>query len=263
MENFGLDRAYPGVFAPDEARLVASLQDISQDVPARHRLARTGSEAADALYLTAGLVSTYQIDLLGRRQLVGLQVPGDYVGLSALALGRLDHTIETISAASLCRFPCSGLDRLQAEAPRLLQKLWRISMIELSIQRYWVFRLGRLTGRARIANFFCEMLLRLYSRELCTPEQFHLPITQIELAEICGMTPVHANRMLAELRAEGICIFEQGRVQVRKFFDLFQTGQYSWRYLYLNPDLDKEIHQRLKGGRGAAGRIGLGFDRKA
>lgn len=65
-----------------------------------------------------------------------------------------------------------------------------------------------------MANFFCEMLLRLYSRGLCGIDRFHLPITQTDLAECCGMTPVHTNRMLAELRDQGVCTFSQGMAEL-------------------------------------------------
>ena len=95
-----------------------------------------------------------------------------------------------------------------------------------------------------MASFFCEMLVRLYARSLCTLDGFELPLTQTDLAEVSGMTPVHVNRMLSELRDEGICTFTQGTVQILDLPGLFQTGQYRWDYLYLDEDLDQEIAEK-------------------
>lgn len=135
------------------------------------------------------------------------------------------------------------------QTPVLVEKLWRILMIEAAIHRYWVFRLGRLAGRAQVAKFFCEML-RLYSRVLCEIDRFHLPVTQTDLAECCGMTPVHANRMLAELRDQGVCTFSQGMVEVTRLPELFETGQYSWSCLCLDAELDLELRAGLSRPRG-------------
>ena len=77
--------------------------------------------------------------------------------------------------------------------------------------------------------------------EAGTFDGFDLPLTQTDLAEVSGMTPVHVSRMLSELREEGICAFAQGAVQILNLPALFQTGQYRWDHLYLGDDLDREI----------------------
>jgi len=238
------------VFTPPEGRALASLQENCLTFRPRQRILRRDRPQEGALYLSEGFVGRYRGDRFGRRQLLGLQIPGDYVDLGGFLLGHADHDLEALGEVVTRAIPDLCLQALEAEAPDILRKLWRISLTDAAIHRYWIFRLGRLAGRARIASFFCEMLLRLHSRGLCALDRFDLPITQVDLAEACGMTPVHANRMLGELRDEGICTFSHGAVHIADLPGLIQTGQYSWSYLSLAPELDREIQEKVSGWHG-------------
>ncbi|WP_167626555.1 Crp/Fnr family transcriptional regulator [Paracoccus luteus] len=251
-----LSQAWPDVLTSAEAQFLSDLQGGPQAFRPRQPIMRCEQPVESALYLCSGFAGRYRSDKTGRRQLLALQVPGDYIDLPGFVLGHLDHDLDALGPVVVRGTPHDRLQMLYGQAPELVHKLWRISLIDASIHRYWIFRIGRLAGRARIANFFCEMLLRLYARGLCDFHAFQLPLAQVDLAEACGMTPVHANRMLAELRDEGICTFADGSVQIGKLPKLFQIGQYSWNYLYLAPDLDAEIRGRVIGpGRPAAGAL--------
>ena len=245
MTELTLDRAWPCIFTPCDAQKVASIQLAPETWAARQPLVHASVPLSSSLYLEHGLLGRYRTDRLGRRQFLSLQIPGDYVDLPAYMLGHLDHNLEAISEAVVRRTPHDAVHTLRQQEPDLFQKLWKISLIDASIDRYWTFRVGRLVGRARVANFFCEMLLRFYARGLCDFDGFRLQVTQVDLAEICGMTPVHVNRLMAELRDEGICTFSQGHLRITNLPDLFQTGQYSWDYLYLDPETDHEIRKRV------------------
>lgn len=251
MTDLTLDRAWPGIFTPADARLLASIQMAPEVWAGRQPVVRANVPLTDSIYLERGLMGRYRTDRLGRRQFLSLQIPGDYVDLPAYTLGHLDHDLDTISEAVVCRVPHEKIHVLRREQPGLFEKLWKISLIDASIHRYWTFRIGRLVGRARIANFFCEMLLRFYARGLCSLDGLGLQVTQVDLAEICGMTPVHVNRLMAELRDEGICTFSQGHLRIMKLTELFHTGQYSWDYLYLDPEVDRAIRERVSASRRA------------
>lgn len=236
-----LEQAWPAVFTAPEAQLLAGLQSAPATFRPRQQIPAREASRDSLLYLSSGFVGVYRLDRLGRRQFLGLHLPGDYVDLSGFLLGRATCHMDAFGPATVRATPRDLLQTLEKERPEIVQKFWRLSMIEASISRYWIFRIGRLVGRARIANFLCEMLLRLHARGLCGMDGFEMPLAQIDLAEICGMTPVHASRMLAELREEGICTFVQGSVRIMKLPELFLMAQYRWDYLYLGPELDEEI----------------------
>lgn len=248
MQVMTIEQAWPDVFTPAEAQLLSGLKSASMMLRPRQQITRHEAAQNSVLYLSSGFVGVYRLDRLGRRQFLGLYLPGDYVDLAGFFLGRPDYNMDAFGFAMVEATSCERLQGLGAQAPAILERLWHISMIDAAIDRYWIFRIGRLVGRARIANFLCEMLLRLYARGLCSMDRFEVPLAQIDLAEICGMTPVHASRMLAELRDEGICTFTQGMVQVMKLPELFQTGQYRWDYLHLGSELDREIRERVMSG---------------
>lgn len=245
MLDMQLDRAYRDVFDCVDAEMLSRLLGEAQVLGPRQRLVRANVPLTQSYYLTDGFIGRTRIDRSGRRQFLALQVPGDYIDLPAFVLHRLDHDLYTISEAAVRPTQHSDLIALRDINPALFQKLWRISMIDASIHRYWIFRVGRLSGRARIANFFCEVLVRLYARGLGTLHRFALPLTQTDIAEICGITAVHANRLIAELRAEGTCAMAGGEVVVSDPAALIRAGQFTWDYLYLPDEVESELRHLL------------------
>lgn len=233
MQGIEIDQAYPDLFSHSDANLLRSLEGAPVAFAARQRVVRAQEPVFQSVYLRQGFAGRYRADRLGRRQLLALQVAGDFVDLPSFVLGHLDHDVETLSAVSIRGLPHATIADLRLSAPALYDKLWRISLIDAAIHRYWVFRVGRLVGRARVANFFAEIFTRLYARGLCGLDGFELPINQTELGEACGMTAVHANRMIAELRAEGICSFTSAGVRIADLPGLLRTGQFDWDYLFL------------------------------
>jgi len=230
MPGINLHRAYPDLITVAEAELLASLKTGETFLRARQRTGQPGVRITHASYLLEGYVGRFRADTQGRRQFLALQIPGDFIDLPAFMLGHVDHEIETLSPATITALPHPRIATLREAAPDTYDKLWHIALLDASIQRYWTFRTGRLGGRARIANLFAEMLVRQYARGLCGLESCRLPVSQTDLAHACGMTPVHANRMLGELREAGICLFVDGRVEVLDLPGLFRQGEFQWDY---------------------------------
>ena len=236
-----LNRAYPDVFSTEDSARMAQLLGPAIPVRGRERLIRAGEVLDHSMFLCSGFLGRYSSDRLGRRQFVSLQIPGDYVDLPAYLLKSLDHDIDSLGPSVVRPTAHAELDRIGDTDPELYRKLWRISMIDAAIQRYWVFRIGRLPGKARLANFFCEMFLRLFARGLADPQGFVLPTSQADLAEICGMTSVHVNRLLAELRLDGICTIGGGRLEILDLQRMFRVGQHSRGYLYLPRSVEEQL----------------------
>lgn len=243
-----LHLAYPDIFSRADAATLTMLMGPRQELRPRQRIARANVPMCQSIYLEQGFAARYRLDRTGRRQFLSLHVPGDFIDLPSLVLGSIDHDIDSVGTVVLRGIAHGDLGRLMAEHPPLMRNLWRISLMDAAVHRYWIFRIGRLPGRARVANFFCEMLIRQYARGLCSTQRFELPLTQTDLGEACGITPVHANRMLGELRADGICDFADGEVEVHDLPALIRTGHFSWDYLYLPSEIDGALRQQLSAG---------------
>lgn len=240
-----LDRAYPDIFSAADAALLAGFQGPPISVRSRTKIIRANVLLDQSLYLTHGMLGRYNMDRQGRRQFVGIQIAGDYFDLAAYLLGYLDHDVDTLSPCEMRATSYGQLDRIGEERPDLYRKLWKISMIDASVHRYWIFRLGRLAGKARIANFLTEMFVRLYARGMCGTDRYELPLSQNDLGEINGMTSVHVNRLLGELRLDGMCTLSDGIVHLGNLKGLARVGHYSPEYLCLAPEITADVRKLL------------------
>ncbi|MDF2231283.1 Crp/Fnr family transcriptional regulator [Albimonas sp. CAU 1670] len=213
-------------------RLKAACSGVVE-VPAGTVLTRAGEPLDRSALLLDGLMARNATDGVREAQMVALQVPGDFVDLHGLPLGRLDHDVVAVTPARLALFPHEALLSIVERGAADAGALWALTMIDASIHRHWTFRIGQLRALAGMANFLCEMQLRM---ELCGRSKdgrFALPLIQSQLAEACGLSGVHVNRTLRELREAGICVVRDGEVQILDQAEAVRIGRFDPGYLYL------------------------------
>ena len=221
---------------PDErARLDAAISEVRTIEP-RTTIVRAGDYLGESTLLLEGFLSRYIDDRAGLRQLVAVHVPGDFVDLHAFPLKVLDHNIATMTAVSIATVPHSELEAMARDMPQLTHKLWFATLIDAAIHRAWLFRLGRLDAVGRVAHFLCETNTRLVSAGLSDGYRFALGMTQADLAEICGLTSVHINRVLRFLRQERLCVFRSSLVDILDPEKLAARGQFDPAYLYIDTE---------------------------
>ncbi|WP_428333823.1 Crp/Fnr family transcriptional regulator [Novosphingobium sp.] len=219
---------------PEErARLEEAISEVRQIGP-RTTIVHAGDPLDYSTLLLDGFLSRYIDDREGLRQLVAVHVPGDFVDLHAFPLKVLDHDVATMTAASIAIVPHADLNTIVHDMPGIVQKLWFSTLIDAAIYRAWLFRLGRLDAVGRVAHFLCEINARLVSAGLSDGSHFSLGITQADLAEICGLTTVHVNRVLRHLRQERLCVFRSSRVEIADPERLALRAQFDPAYLYID-----------------------------
>lgn len=211
---------------------------------ARTTIARAGEPLSNSTLLLEGFMCRYVDDRQGLRQLVAVQVPGDFVDMHAYPLKVLDHDVATLTAVTVAILPHDALDHINATMPELTRKLWFSTLLDAAMHRAWVFRLGRLDAVGRVAHFLSETHLRLKAVNLSDGARFALGITQSDLSEICGITNVHTNRVLRQLREEGLCVFRSSLVDILNVEGLQRRGQFDPDYLYINFDADDPDRER-------------------
>lgn len=203
-----------------------------ETLPARASMARRGEPIYHSKYLIEGFVYRYMDDVSGRRQLLAVHIPGDFVDLHGYPLRRLDHDIATLTPVKLAAFDHRGLTALIDRRTDLMRMLWFSTLIDAAMHREWIFGLGRLDAEGRVAHFFCEMTTRLRMVDMAAGDRYVLPLTQNDLAEACGMTGVHVNRVLRVLREGGLMSFRSGQVEINDFAGLARLAEYDGAYLY-------------------------------
>lgn len=220
--------------SPDEKqRLEDAISDV-RDIPARSTLFRAGEQVRVSAFVIEGFMARFIPDRAGLRQLVAVQVPGDFIDLHAYPLTVLDHDVGTITKARIAIVPHDAIDMLIAADPDLGKKLWFSTLLDAAQHRHWIFRIGRLSAQGRVAHFLCEMFIRLHAIDRVDGHSFHLPMTQADIGDVCGLTSIHVNRVMRQLRDQDLCRVAGRDVTLPHFEALARLGNFSAQYLYLN-----------------------------
>ena len=198
-------------------------------------LVEEGEPLDQSLLLIHGWLGRAKDRRTGRRQIVELHVPGDFADLHGFTLKRLDHKIVTLADSVVATVPHDRLERLTIDYPRLARIYWFLTNVDAAVHRQWAFALGGSSSPARMAHLLCELFVRLDVVGLVRGVSYDFPLTQEELAMCLGLTPVHVNRTLQELRRAGHVDVAARQVRSPDFAALAAAGQFDPGYLYLEP----------------------------
>lgn len=234
FDNFLRNRRGDQISAEDRAVLKAAVSE-ERVQPRRTTLIHRGEPIGVSTYLVSGFMCRYMDDYRGERQLVAVHIPGDFVDLHGYPLGRLDHDLATLTDCRIAFVPHRRLDAILAERPALAKLLWFSTLLDAAMHREWIFRLGRLPAVKRLGHFLCETEIRLRAVGLSDGHSFELPLTQSDLAEACGITAVHVNRMLRELRQTGLLLMKGTTVTITDPARLAKASEFDPDYLFFDP----------------------------
>lgn len=169
----------------------------------------------------------------GARQMLELSVAGDFIDLHSFTMKRLDHDIIALAPCRILLCPHETLAGTIDAHPHLGRLLWLMTVIDASIYREWMLSLGRRTALSRVANLFCELRVRLETVGLATEDGYALPLTQTDLSDLLGLTTVHINRTLRDLRERGVLTFKSRRVDIKDWDQLADLAEFDPFYLGL------------------------------
>jgi CRP-like cAMP-binding protein len=170
----------------------------------------------------------------GERQVTQLHVAGDFVDLHGFTLQCLDHDVMSMSDCKVALVPHDRIRALTEISPRLTRIYWFMTNMDAAIQREWALSLGQRSAISRMAHLFCEMYARLEVVGHAAGDRCEFPLTQRELSECLGLTVVHANRTIQELRRRGLIELESRSLTIRDRAALQTLAQFDDSYLYLD-----------------------------
>lgn len=217
----------------EEERAIRGLVSETRQVPGDRVLIRAGAEIDVSLLLLKGWLARSKDLAGGERQLTELHVAGDFPDLHGFTLKRLDHDVLTLSDCILGIVPHDRLTKLTDRHPRLARIYWLMTNMDAAIQREATLSLGQRSAIARMAHLFCEMFVRLEVGGLTEGNSCEFPLTQRELSECLGMTAVHVNRTLQELRRQGLVELRGQRLTIHDRTALEGVAEFDPAYLYL------------------------------
>ena len=225
-------RARNDISAEEEKAIRDSISEVI-DYPADKTIVRAGDLLTSSTLLIQGFLARYKDLSDGQRQITELHVTGDFADLHSFTLKRLDHNVMTLTRCRIGLVPHERLEAMTRDFPHLTRLYWFSTNLDAAIHREWEVSLGRRPAIARMAHLFCELHVRLKLVENADESSYDLPLTQTDLAECLGLTPVHVNRTLKELRERGLVTFRGGRVVIDDLRGLERVAEFDPAYLYL------------------------------
>lgn len=172
----------------------------------------------------------------GARQLTALHIAGDFVDLHGLVLKQMDHSVIALSDCTVVFVAHDALRQISEKAPHLARLLWLSTTIDAAIQRKMTALLGRHTPTERLAHLVCELYLRLEAVGLAANGTYRFPLTQSELADFLGLSLVHTNRTVRDLRATNWLVWDHADIQIVEYGRLAAFANFDPAYLYLGVD---------------------------
>lgn len=217
----------------DDSRAVLGLPFRLRKLDAGTYLIREGSLPGHCAVLVDGFAYRQKVTGDGSRQILAVCIPGDAVDLQNIFLNVSDHAVQMLTRGTIADLSREPLQELVLSRPAVGRGIIQLTLIEASILREWVVNVGRRDARERVAHILCEFAVRLETRGLAFADGFELPMTQEQLGDATGLTPVHVNRVLKGLEADGLITRRRRVIHFNDWRALQDAGDFTRAYLHI------------------------------
>ena len=222
--------------APVSAEVREALEDLRYTMRRVSRgqdIIREGDVPKECVLLLSGFLSSYKVLGDGRKQIVGFHIPGDMPDLQSYFIKKVDFYLTATTESVVAAIAHKDIGKLLKSVPALVELLWRDTLITASTFRTWVIATGRMSAAEHCAHIICELYTRYQAVGLAQEASFAIPITQEQLAYALGLSAVHANRTVQQLRGDGLIRMEGGQVTILELERLQSFAQFDPTYLHL------------------------------
>lgn len=226
-----LDHLYP--LAPDETALLEGICTSTLNFDAGEDLVLEGDQPRECNLLLEGMTCRNQILPDGKRQIFSFHIAGDIYDAQNFLLNEMDHTVSALTACTVAPIPHSKMTEITERYPRIARAFWKDTLVDAARFREWMLSIGRRTAYQRLAHLMCELYIRHDIAGLADGWSIPWPITQDDVGDALGLSNVHVNRTLKELRGEHLITLAKSRLDIHNWSGLKQAGQFEVRYLHL------------------------------
>ena len=217
----------------DEATLTAGILDV-REIQAGHDIIRDGDRPDEVRLVVEGVACRYKALMNGRRSIMALLVPGDVCDLHVAILGQMDHSLSALTACRVVSIRRHTIENWTERHPRINRALWWATLVDEAVLRAWLANIGGRRAPERIGHLLCELHLRLQTVGLATVDAYDLPLTQSDIGDATGLSVVHVNRVLKQLRTEDLATVRDGRVTLLDAPRLAKMVGFDASYLHLS-----------------------------
>lgn len=217
-----------------ERQALTEVMTEAKALPAGSDIVSEGQRPGRSTLVLSGLTCRYRTLENGKRQITAIHVPGDFVDLHSFLIKQMDHSVGTLSPCVVAYAPHEGLEKITERFPHLARLLWLLTLIDASIHRQWLVTMGGYPALARTAHLLCELFVRLTYDSSAIGQSLTLAITQTDLGDALGLSTVHTNRVIQELRSRGLIHWQGQEIRVLNWEGLAELAQFDPNYLHLS-----------------------------
>jgi CRP-like cAMP-binding protein len=222
---------------PADIDAVERLPMTIRELPAQGAIVREGERPTQCCLVIEGYACRSKTTDSGKRQILSIHIAGDIPDLQSLHLHVMDHDLTTLSRCTVAFIPHEALRALTRERPLVAEALWRETLVDAAVFREWIVNVGRRSAASRMAHLLAEIGKRLEAVGLADGDRFELPMTQIDLADALGLSSVHVNRVIQELRRAGMLEMRRHTVALRDLPRLKELADFDALYLHQSESL--------------------------
>jgi CRP-like cAMP-binding protein len=217
----------------EDREAIRSLPFTFKTLEAAAYLVREGEPPTACVLLLSGFAYRHKITGEGERQIMSVHMPGEFLDLQNSLLEVADHNVQALTRAEVASVPVQALRALIRQRPAVTMAMWLDTLVDASIFREWIVNVGRRDAISRISHLLCEFALRLRDAGLAENGRYDMPMTQEQIADSVGLTPVHVNRVLKELGRLELIGRDRRSVSILDWDRLRKVGDFSSRYLHM------------------------------
>lgn len=227
----------------EECAAILALPIDAVDVRAHRDFVRLGEKLDHACLVAEGLVARFGQTEDGKRQYISVHIPGEMVDLSTVMVPNATTALTALANSTILKIAYHPLREISVRYPAVAAAFWRDCVLDGAIVAQWLVNVGRRDARSRVAHLLCELALRYRAMDQSDGLSYELPMTQEQIADGLGLTPVHTNRMLQALRNEGLVAITRSKVNIRDWNALANAGEFDPVYLQAAPRIE---HQAVR-----------------
>lgn len=194
---------------------------------------REGEVPSGCGVLVSGFAYRQKLTGDGGRQILSIHIPGEALDFQNIFLDVADHSVQMLTRGHVALVPRADIQRIARSSASIGHAILISTLVEASIFREWILNVGRRDAKSRLAHVLCELAVRLDAHGLADDMGYHLPMTQAELADALGLTPVHLNRVIRSLEVDGLIHRSKRDVSFPDWERMRDIADFNDRYLHL------------------------------
>ena len=217
---------------PDVVSEIEAAMSSVNIYAAKQDLIREGDKTGPVFIVLEGWVCRYKILPNGSRQIIAFLVPGDACDLHTDLVQEMDHSIQAVTKARVAVISRERMRELLDQHLSFANAMYISQLVDEGTMRAWIVSMGRRTSIERVAHLICELYLRMHQIGVSDDAKLELPLSQVVLADALGMTPVHINRILKELKLKGTMELNRGKLIIADAIHLVRIAGFDENYLH-------------------------------